>query len=155
MIRHIVQRRLTFSSLCLFNSSTRPNQSRNASFNPGGWLFAPNATSAYELLPQRPEWPFTADAPTPYIKGQRFSNSTFNAGSSTPTPFITLQIEITNPITDEVFVPCTDIPINSTGNEFSFSLSSFTPRQNPYPDVWCFSRWYSNFSNFHSAHRPT
>ncbi|OCL05579.1 hypothetical protein AOQ84DRAFT_379451, partial [Glonium stellatum] len=117
----------------------------NASFNPDGWLFEPNATSPSPLLDLRvyprmnyylndQNGSFIVDAPISYIpgQGQKFSNKTFNANSSTPTAFTTLQIEITNPVTGEVLVPWTEIPINSTDNEFSFSLSSFTPRLDPY-----------------------
>lgn len=69
----------------------------NASFNPGGWLFAPNATSSSPLLDLRvyprmnfylndQNGSFIVDAPISYIQGQKFSNSTFNPGPSTPTP---------------------------------------------------------------------
>lgn len=75
---------------------------------------------------------FIVNAPISYIFGQPYTNATYDTtGSSTSTPFTTLDFEIFNDETGESLVT-NSVAMNSTGNLFGFSFSSFTPRGEPY-----------------------
>ena len=66
-----------------------------------------------------------------YTFGQSYSNVTYDTGgSNSGTPFTTLAVEIFNEDNGSLLVS-ENIPVNSTGNLIGFSLSSFTPRNEP------------------------
>ena len=75
---------------------------------------------------------FIVNAPLSYIFGQPFTNVSYDTpGSSTGNPFTTLDFDIFNEENGALLVR-NSVPVNSSGNVFGFSFSSFTPRETPY-----------------------
>ncbi|KAF2186565.1 hypothetical protein K469DRAFT_663520 [Zopfia rhizophila CBS 207.26] len=106
----------------------------NSSFDPGGWLFAPNESSSPLLdlrfyprmnlyLKNERTGTFIVDAPLSYISGSAYKNSTFVKGESKPVPFVTLDFQIFSSLSPTPLA-YGQVPVNSTGNEFLFNLTS-------------------------------
>jgi len=71
------------------------------------------------------------DAPLSYEVGQHFcSLEDYIPVASVNSP--NLHFSIIKADTGEVLVPDAEVPLNSTSNEFEFSLSSFSASLNPY-----------------------
>ncbi|KAI9668027.1 MAG: hypothetical protein M1821_000847 [Bathelium mastoideum] len=121
-------------------------QPENASFNPGGWLDAP-ATSPSSLLNVKlysrmniytaddQSGSFIVDASISNIHGNSYYNTSDSVqwnGNVSSGPFTTLYIDITDADTGSPLVSGANVTVNSTGNEFQFSLANFTARTTPY-----------------------
>jgi hypothetical protein len=78
---------------------------------------------------------FIVDNLVQYQSGSPYTNKTYEDNSSTPVPFTQLELHITNRKTKDILVEwSTRIPVNTTGNEITFSLKSMKPnRRNPWP----------------------
>lgn len=116
--------------------------STNASFNPGGWLYAPGPSSSplvdLQFYPRMNLYlagessaSLIIDAPLSYEVGQPFCSpegyiSDASGGSSYS------HFDIIKSSTGEILVTDASVPVNSTGNEFKFSLSSFDASFDPY-----------------------
>ncbi|KAF2875799.1 hypothetical protein BDV95DRAFT_665198 [Massariosphaeria phaeospora] len=111
----------------------------NASFDPGGWLNAPNATNELKLdlriaprynlyLGSQRNASFIVDTPVSYTRGLSYKNQTFDDDSpSTKKPFTELIIQVRNLQTNAVLVDWARIPVNASGIEIEFDLSSMKP----------------------------
>jgi hypothetical protein len=78
------------------------------------------------------EGSFIVNAAISHVFGQLYKNISFDTpGSSTGTPFTTMDFEIYNDESGSLLVG-NSVPVNSTGTTFGFSFSSFTPRLAPY-----------------------
>jgi hypothetical protein len=120
--------------------------SRNASFEPGGWL-EPLALSSTPLLDLsiRPRMSiyiagedyasFIIDAPISYMHGGAFANSSFNKQDNLTSPFSKLFIDVSVEESGLDLLSGRNVSVNSTSNEFVFSLSGLTPRLDPYEIV--------------------
>ncbi|KAH6684292.1 hypothetical protein B0J14DRAFT_572569 [Halenospora varia] len=118
-------------------------RSTNASFEPGGWLSQP-ALSPTPLLDLsiRPRMniylgsedyaSFIVDAPITYMHGEAYYNTSFNKQTNETKPFTTLFIDISVDDTGLDLVSFGNVSVNSTSNEFIFSLAKFTPQFEPY-----------------------
>ncbi|RDW82700.1 hypothetical protein BP6252_03812 [Coleophoma cylindrospora] len=118
----------------------------NASFEPGGWLETPVLSTTPLLdLSIQPRMNLYLDgedyaslivnAPISYMNGKSFVNSTFNKQDNLTSPFTILFVDIQTSETGVDLVSHANVTINSTANEFVFSLASFTPRLEPYEIV--------------------
>ncbi|CAG8976492.1 hypothetical protein HYALB_00005989 [Hymenoscyphus albidus] len=110
----------------------------NGSFEPGGWLYPPSLSPVPLLdLSIRPRMnlylagetyaSFIIDAPLSYMHGGSFVNFTFNKADNITSSFSKLFIDAS--LFDGFdLIAGRNISVNSTGNEFVFSLSGLTPR---------------------------
>lgn len=114
--------------------------SSNASFNPGGWLDAPEPSSSplinLQFYPRMNIYiagessaSLIIDAPLSYEVGQPFCSQGFISESGNASAF---HFSIIKADTGETLIEDASVPVNSTGNEFPFPLSSFTSSFNPY-----------------------
>ncbi|KAL1984251.1 hypothetical protein VTN96DRAFT_9303 [Rasamsonia emersonii] len=115
----------------------------NASFPPGGWLDEP-APSSEPLLDLRirprmnlytadDQWgSFIVDAGLSFFHGQPYYNSTYDQGNNGYKPFDTLFIDIADADTGLALVSGANVSVNSTANEFTFSLAGLRPQFEPY-----------------------
>ncbi|TVY68954.1 hypothetical protein LSUE1_G006159 [Lachnellula suecica] len=121
-------------------------RSTNASFEPGGWLEAPKLSPVPLLdLSIRPRTnlylanetygSFIVDAPLSYMNGASFVNSTFNKQDNITSPFTELFIDIEVVESGIDLLSSRNVTINTTSNEFKFSLSRLSPRFEPYEVV--------------------
>jgi len=119
---------------------------RNESFEPGGWLDVPSLSLVPLLdlsirsrlniyLPDENYASFIIDAPLSYLNGEAYINSTFNKQDNTTSSFNTLFIDISVVESGLDLLSHRNVSINSTANEFVFSLSGLTPRLEPYEIV--------------------
>lgn len=69
------------------------------------------------------------------MNGKAFVNSTFNKEDNITSAFTTLFVDIMTTETGVDLVSHANVTINTTANEFVFSLASFTPRLEPYEIV--------------------
>ncbi|KAL9089464.1 MAG: hypothetical protein Q9165_005785 [Trypethelium subeluteriae] len=118
----------------------------NASFNPGGWLDAPasspNPLLNVKIYPRMNLYTaddqtgsFIVDAAISNIHGAPYYNTTGslqNDGSVSSESFSTLYFDISDADSGNTLVSGANVTVNSTGSEFSFSLSNLTARTNPY-----------------------
>ncbi|TVY81651.1 hypothetical protein LSUE1_G002813 [Lachnellula suecica] len=75
---------------------------------------------------------FIVDAAISHTFGQAYKNASYDTpGKNTSNAFTTLDFEIYNEDNGELLVS-NSVPINSTGNLFNFTFSSFPPRFQPY-----------------------
>lgn len=117
---------------------------RNASFEPGGWLEDPAlSTSPLLDLSIRPRTnlylngtdsyaSFLVDAPISYITGKPFTNTSFDKNTNITNPFLLLFIDISVEESGLDLVSNKNVSVNSTNNEFVFSLKDLTARFDPY-----------------------
>ncbi|RDW68607.1 hypothetical protein BP5796_09264 [Coleophoma crateriformis] len=115
----------------------------NASFEPGGWLNEPVASSEPLLdLTIRPRTNiYTAsdiyasvivDAKLSYIHGGAYYNTSFNKQTNETKSFTTLFIDVSVDDTGLDLVSSANVTVNSTSNEFIFSLGQLEPQLEPY-----------------------
>jgi hypothetical protein len=75
---------------------------------------------------------FIVDVAISHTFGQAYKNVSFdNPGTNSSNTFTTLDFEIYNEENGALLVS-NSVPVNSTGNLFGFSFSSFSPRFQPY-----------------------
>jgi hypothetical protein len=78
---------------------------------------------------------FIIDAPLSYLNGEAYTNSTFNKQDNITSSFSTLFIDISVVESGLDLLSHRNVTINSTANEFVFSLASLTSRIDPYEIV--------------------
>lgn len=116
---------------------------RNDSFEPGGWLSEPTLSANPLLdLTIRPRMnlylasdkyaSFIVDAEFSYMHGGAFYNTSFNKQTNVTTAFETLFVDISVDDTGLDLVSFGNVSVNSTANEFVFSLAGLTPQIYPY-----------------------
>jgi hypothetical protein len=119
---------------------------RNSSFEPGGWLETPTLSSTPLLdLSIRPRMniyltnetyaSFLVDASISYMNGAPFVNSTFNKQDNITSSFTKLFIDVEVVESGLDLLSSRNVTVNTTNNEFVFSLSRLTPRFEPYEVV--------------------
>lgn len=115
----------------------------NGSFKPGGWLSEPTLSSSPLLnLQVRPRMNIyiaddeygsvIVDTPISYMHGDPYCNSSFNKQTNVTSPFTTLFVDISVDDTGLDLVSSVNVTVNSTANEFVFSLSGLNPQFEPY-----------------------
>ncbi|KAL3418014.1 hypothetical protein PVAG01_11024 [Phlyctema vagabunda] len=118
-------------------------RSSNDSFEPGGWLSEPALSTEPLLnLQIKPRMDLyieddkygsvIIDAPISYIHGDPYYNTSFNKQTNETKDFTTLFVDVMVDDTGLDLVSFANISINSTSNEFVFSLEKLTPRFEPY-----------------------
>lgn len=75
------------------------------------------------------------DAPLSYLNGGAFVNSTFNKQDNLTSAFTTLFIDVSLSDTGVDLVSGRNVTVNTTSNEFVFSLDGLTPQFEPYEIV--------------------
>jgi hypothetical protein len=86
----------------------------------------------YSIFLENDVGSFIVNAAISHFFGQPYTNISYDdPGSGTGNPFTTMDFEIHNEETGSLLVS-DSVPVNSTGNLFGFSFSSFTPRPAPY-----------------------
>jgi hypothetical protein len=119
---------------------------RNASFEPGGWLEAPTLSSTPLLdLSIRPRTnlylasekyaSFLIDAPISFMRGLAYTNASFNKETNITSTFTKLFIDVSVVESGLDLISSSNVTVNTTNNEFGFSLSGLTPRFEPYEIV--------------------
>ena len=78
---------------------------------------------------------FIVDAPISYLHGRSFVNGSFNKQDNITSPFTKLFVDISVGESGLDLVSGQNVSVNSTSNEFVFSLSGLTPRFDPYEVV--------------------
>ena len=78
---------------------------------------------------------FVVDAPISYMHGSSFVNGSFNKQDNITSPFTTLFIDVSVEESGLDLLSGRNITVNSTSNEFVFSLAGLAPRFNPYAIV--------------------
>ena len=78
---------------------------------------------------------FVVDAPLSYMNGSSYVNSTFNTQDNITSGFTTLFIDVEISESGLDLLSSRNVTINTTSNEFVFSLSGLTPRFEPYEVV--------------------
>jgi hypothetical protein len=76
--------------------------------------------------------PFIVDAPICYMHGEPYYNCSFNKQTNLTSPFTTLFVNISVDDTGLELVSSRNVTVNSTANEFVFSLAGLIPRLEPY-----------------------
>ncbi|CZR55943.1 uncharacterized protein PAC_05831 [Phialocephala subalpina] len=121
-------------------------RSTNGSFEPGGWLEAPALSSTPLLdLSIRPRTnlylasekfaSFVIDAPISYMHGSAYTNASFNKQTNITSAFTKLFIDVSVVESGLDLISSSNVTVNTTNNEFGFSLSGLTPRIEPYEIV--------------------
>ncbi|KAG0647546.1 hypothetical protein D0Z07_6822 [Hyphodiscus hymeniophilus] len=86
----------------------------------------------YSIFLENDEGSFIVNAVISHVFGQSYTNVSYDTpGSTTGSPFTTMDFEIYNEETGSLLVS-NSVPVNSTGSLFGFSFSSFNPRLAPY-----------------------
>ena len=86
----------------------------------------------YSIFLENDQGSLIVDVAISHIFGQEYKNISYDTpGSSAGNPFTTMDFEIYNEETGLLLVG-DSVSVNSTGNLFGFSFSSFTPRLAPY-----------------------
>lgn len=86
----------------------------------------------YSIFLEDDEGSIIVNAAISHVFGQPYTNISYDTpGSSTGSPFTTMDFEIYNEETGSLLVS-SSVPVNSTGKLFGFSSLSFTPRLAPY-----------------------
>ncbi|TVY56055.1 hypothetical protein LCER1_G002555 [Lachnellula cervina] len=121
----------------------KPYMSSNHSLDPGGQFQFPapqkdlllyvTVQPRYSIfLESDNSGSFIVDAAISHTFGQPYKNASFdNPGTNTSNAFTTIDFEIHNEENGALLVS-NSAPVNSTGNLFGFSFSSFSPRFQPY-----------------------
>jgi hypothetical protein len=78
---------------------------------------------------------FIVDASISYMHGGSFVNGSFNKRDNITSPFMKLFIDISVQESGLDLLSGRNVTVNSTSNEFMFSLDSLTPRFDPYEVV--------------------
>lgn len=78
---------------------------------------------------------FIVDAPLSYLNGDTYVNSTFNKQDNITSGFTKLFIDIEISESGLDLISSRNVTVNTTSNEFVFSLSGLTPRFEPYEVV--------------------
>ncbi|TVY40830.1 hypothetical protein LSUB1_G002719 [Lachnellula subtilissima] len=116
---------------------------RNHSLDPGGQFQFPTPQKdpllyvtvqpRYSIFLENDEsGSVIVDAAISHTFGQAYKNASFdNPGTNSSNAFTTIDFEIHNEESGELLVS-SSVPVNSTGNLFGFSFSSFSPRFQPY-----------------------
>lgn len=119
---------------------------RNASFEPGGRISRPTLSPTplldLSIYPRMNIYvasesyaSFIVDAPISYIHGGSFVNASFNKQDNVTSPFKKLFIDVSLEENGLNLLSGENVIVNSTSNEFVFSLASLTPRFGPYKVV--------------------
>ncbi|OJD28778.1 glycoside hydrolase subgroup catalytic core [Diplodia corticola] len=115
----------------------------NASFEPGGWLGEPPRSAEpllnVQVYPRMNLYTeddqfasFIVDAALSHTNGEAIYPSTFDKSTNATTPFSHLYIDISVSDNGLALVSNSNVSINSTGNEFSFSLGKLKAQYDPY-----------------------
>ncbi|KAF4635803.1 hypothetical protein G7Y89_g2286 [Cudoniella acicularis] len=118
----------------------KPYMSTNQALDPGGQFQFPTPSKDPLLyLTVQPRYTiflesdeagsFIVDASISYTFGEPLQNVNYQSPNH---PGVSLDFKISND-ENRVLLVSNSIPVNSTGNLFSFPLSAFTPRLAPYP----------------------
>jgi hypothetical protein len=78
---------------------------------------------------------FIVDAPISYMHGGAFVNASFNKATNITSAFTKLFIDVSVVESGLDLVSGLNVTVNTTSNEFGFSLSKLTPRLEPYQIV--------------------
>jgi hypothetical protein len=75
---------------------------------------------------------FIVDAGISYFAGEPYSNASFDKSTNITSSFVTLFVDISVEESGLDLVSNKNVSVNSTSNEFVFSLEPLTPRFEPY-----------------------
>ncbi|KAK8182839.1 hypothetical protein BC567DRAFT_207300 [Phyllosticta citribraziliensis] len=115
----------------------------NASFEPGGWLYEPARSAEPRLDVQ--VYPrmnlyvetdttasFIVDARLSLVTGEPYYNGVYHKDTKETTPFDHLYIDISLSDSGRSLVADKNVSVNSTANEFQFSLAGIKAQLEPY-----------------------
>ncbi|KAK8211026.1 hypothetical protein HDK77DRAFT_250118 [Phyllosticta capitalensis] len=115
----------------------------NASFEPGGWLYEPARSAEPRLdvqayprmnlyLESDTTASFIVDARLSEVIGEPFFNSVYHKDTQTTSAFDFLYIDISISDNGLSLVADRNVSVNTTGNEFQFSLEKIKAQNEPY-----------------------